>query len=794
MRPSPRLSFFAVACATGMLVCTVKAMDYPYDFAVTGDSAASGASEIAGWSFNSIGVSSGHANFNAGGDSIVLTDTFAQPITNIQVCYKASRADATRILCIDGFNQTTGEGPDARNFPISTSAWTPVDFAFDPADDIDYVEIWLGGSGSKGTWIIYSITIQTADPPPTIDPIPDQTVGSVNNLEFSFSVPVLTHERINFTVTAENVANPGTPIDPGDAFAYDYRDMDGYCFFHFSPSSIGMTSGQIRFTITGTASGVSASQSFVCTVVQGSLPTPPQVWSPWYSVGSVLAGRTLTEQVPWQEADNDEVTFTVFPTNTCHGTYSIGLHDGLFTFTPTAEDATTDIIYFKVHAEDKDGYDEAVFRVVVFPTRTPLITSITDQTLVYGDTLQIDLVAESTEYDVVHGDYIDDPLISSNITVKAGTTAPEGEYVFADGYLSFTPTTNDIGQTFIFTASATDLDGTTNQDFNVTVGLAAPVLKHCPVDQWTTTSFTADLEAAVPGATSYRLRHIHTEANGTVVTGYVDNATFPCVVSGLDTTNYVYDVQAQRGTTVSSWSNAKSIDLHNYIAPTYAIPMTGAARGVYRQDFNTLITSGSIYWYDARTIPGWYAASSSGSMSDEKITASEGATSETGILSCRVDADNIPNRALGLRAATQWDDFSFGAVFTNKCKYAVTNLTVTFTALQIRRYTTISKLHFSYARSGGFIELITSGLTWTDVEALRFTSPVQGSAAQLYPPATERLSASIPFEGANAIQPGEVIAMRWYLEAKNNYPTLAIDDLEIKWECAWPRQTVIYLQ
>ena len=129
----------------------------------------------------------------------------------------------------------------------------------------------------------------------------------------------------------------------------------------------------------------------------------------------------------------------------------------------------------------------------------------------------------------------------------------------------------------------------------------------------------------------------------------------------------------------------------------------------------------------------------------------------------------------------------------------MTNLTVTFTALQIRRYNTISKLHFSYAHSNGFIELTTPGLptpglTWTDVEALRFTSPKQGSAAQLYPPETRHLSASIPFEGANAIRPGEVIAMRWYLEAKHYYPTLAIDDLEVKWLCDWPRQTVIYLQ
>lgn len=55
-------------------------------------------------------------------------------------------------------------------------------------------------------------------------------------------------------------------------------------------------------------------------------------------------------------------------------------------------------------------------------------------------------------------------------------------------------------------------------------------------------------------------------------------------------------------------------------------------------------------------------------------------------------------------------------------------------------------------------------------------------------------TADIPFEGANAIQPGEVIAMRWYLDAKRNYPTLGIDDLIVSWECAWPHCTVIILQ
>ncbi len=630
--------------------------------------------------------------------------------------------------------------------------------------------------GSSGTWIIYNLTVYTTDPPPTLEAIEDQNIGSNNEIDHLAFFPAT-------SVSGDALVISVTTASDIPSASYGVFQENGSWFFRFSPEDAGVTSGNVDFTISATGIGGTTSVSFTVAVTAGVVKTEP-TFDP-IAGQSALALRTLTVPFTVREADGDEIRTNYFcQTSGVTGTYGIDAN-GSFFYTPSLADAAIGTVAFRITATDTEGMGQGDFTVTVAAGTPPVIGPIAPQTVVYDGMNEVTLALTPTD---------GDKITATNVTVKTGTPNPIGAYTFSDLVFRFAPAADDINQTFFFTASATDFDGTTNVDFKVTVALATPVLKHCPVDQWTTTSFTADIETAVPGATSYRLRHIHTEANGTVVTGYVDNATFPCVVSGLDTTNYVYDVQAQRGTTVSSWSNAKSIDLHNYIAPTYTIPMTGAARGVYRQDFNSLITSGSIYWYDARTIPGWYAASSSGSMSDEKITASKGVSSETGILSCQVDTNNIPNRALGLRAATQWDDFSFGAVFTNKCKYAVTNLTVTFTALQIRRYTTISKLHFSYARSNGFIELITSGLSWTDVEALRFTSPIQGSSAQLYPPATERLSASIPFEGANAIQPGEVIAMRWYLEAKNNYPTLAIDDLEIKWECAWPRQTVIYLQ
>ena len=326
------------------------------------------------------------------------------------------------------------------------------------------------------------------------------------------------------------------------------------------------------------------------------------------------------------------------------------------------------------------------------------------------------------------------------------------------------------------------------------VDLDAPVLKHCPVDQWTATSFTADIEAAVPGATSYTLRYVHHGNDGVSVTNIVPVASFPYVVSGLATTNYVYDVQAVSGATTSQWSNAKSIDLHAYIEPTYAIPMTGAARGTYHQDFDCLISSGSAYWYDARTIAGWYAADSSGSLSDVKYSANDGGSSGTGLFSCKVDDFNVTNRALAAKAKTQYDDLSFGVMFTNQCAFAVTNIAVSFTAMQFRRYQPISHLYFSYTRSNRLIDYNDPDNVWTSVGTLDFSAPTQGSPARIYPPTAASRMADIPFEGANAIQPGEVIVLRWFLDAKNNYPTLGIDDLTVSWECALPDYTVITVQ
>ena len=793
MRPSPRLSFLAAACTVAMMASSAVALDFEYDMSFNGEQPVND-NVAKAWRFTNISASDGHAQINSNKDEMISTNSFAMPITNVLIQYKCSNANPPRKLHL---MQVLGEedyGDDYAFTPTTSKTW--VSFPFPASDNVKGVYLYPI-SGQSGNWNIYHITIQTADPPPTITiQSPPQQAGTASDLVVHFAATSFEGDApLTFSATATNLTS-GVTITDQSYFHFDHNysmmHPDYYDFTFHTPA--GLEPCEMRFTITATGRGGSASQSFDCTFTEGVVPTPPQIYSPWLNPPFVLAGRTISGRVGCEEADGDEVTFSFVSGTSQQGTFTIDPSSGDFSFTPTLQDVgdSPEVHVFTVRATDKDDSSDANITIVVFPVSQPKLTPIDDLTMAFGDTLLIDLEAEATEY--VQGEYIDDPLISSNITIKAGTTAPEGEYVFEDGCLSFTPNTNDVGQTFIFTASATDFDGTTNQDFNVTVGLAKPVLKHCPIDDWTATSFTANLEAAIPGATSYTLRYVHNEDDGTVVTGYVNDATFPCVVENLSATNYVYDVQAKRGATTSAWSNAKSIDLHKYIAPTYAIPMTGAARGSHHETFDGLISSGSAYWYDARTIPGWYAASSSGSMSDVKYAANTGGSSGTGILSCQVDDEAVTNRALAARADTQYDEFSFGVMFTNMCKYAVTNLHVSFTAMQFRRYNPISHLYFSYTRSNRLIDYNDPANIWTPVGALDFAAPTQGSSARLYPPTEVPKSADIPFEGVNAIQPGEVIALRWYLDAKSNYPTLGIDDLEVSWRCAWPSHTVIMLQ
>ena len=769
MRPSPRLSFLAAACTVAMMALPTVARTYEYTLTSAPD----------GWTF----VESSSSKFTPNGfcfahaNAEMQTAAFDGPITNI--VFSGHRTSS----CTRQIKFTAGD---------VTETWLTETLVGESLSEFKAVELPalddirsfnLKSVGGAKNFYLKTVVVSIADPPPTVSEISDQEVGSANTLTVSgITVSSFTGDNIQVTASAtcggENVDPTSYSISLG---------ANGLYTLTFTPADAGINSGVVSFTVTAVGAGGPASESFDCTVTTGVVKTKPTI-DP-IPKQTVYTLHPLYVPFVVREADEGDWVITNAPT-VVSSTIPQGRFgydsNGSFFFTPETADAALSPVVFSITATDPEGdSDPATISVEILPGTPPSMSPIARQTVAYGSTNFVPIAISKTE---------DDPITATNLTVKAETDAPTGDFAVEDGKAWFAPAVADIGNTFSFTLAAEDMHGLSSTSYDVSVILAKPVLKHCPVEDWTPTSFTANLEAAVPGATSYTLRYIRHEDDGTPVTNTVSVASFPYVVSGLATTNYVYDVQAVRGAVVSAWSNAKSIDLHAYIAPTYAIPMKGAARGSHHETFDGLISSGSAYWYDARTIPGWYAASSSGSMSDVKYAANTGGSSGTGILSCQVDDEAVTNRALAARADTQYDKFSFGVMFTNQCRYAVTNLHVSFTAMQFRRYEHISHLYFSYTRSNRLIDYNDPENIWTPVDTLKFSAPTQGSSARIYPPTEAPKSADIPFEGVNAIQPGEVIALRWYLDAKNNYPTLGIDDLEVSWRCAWPSHTVIMLQ
>jgi hypothetical protein len=222
--------------------------------------------------------------------------------------------------------------------------------------------------------------------------------------------------------------------------------------------------------------------------------------------------------------------------------------------------------------------------------------------------------------------------------------------------------------------------------------------------------------------------------------------------------------------------------------------MRGAAHGSYTQDFNSLPSSGSGIWYDARTLQGWYATAYATSISEDSLTCFAWNTNNkaNGFFSFETENGNPSNRGLGAKNYDRDSYCQFGVAFTNECRYAVTNLSVAFSAWQFRKGAAYTTLCFQYRKTSA-VQPLDDHIGWNDFNALNYTSTVKESADKMEPVSTNLVD-NIAFTGDNAVQPGEVIMLKWYVDWINNGVPLGIDDLEVKWECAWPRQTVIILQ
>lgn len=161
----------------------------------------------------------------------------------------------------------------------------------------------------------------------------------------------------------------------------------------------------------------------------------------------------------------------------------------------------------------------------------------------------------------------------------------------------------------------------------------------------------------------------------------------------------------------------------------------------------------------------------------------------TGFYSFETEKGNSSNLGIGVKNSRWSDGYTFAVAFTNTCQCAVTNIHVSFTAHQFRYGKGYTQLCLAHAVSDSVKSLSSSG--WKADEAFYFDPDLTQNAAAMDPHKTEDFAGDIALTGDDAVQPGQILMLRWQNVAENNSVPVGIDDLTVEWKCAWSAHTII---
>jgi uncharacterized protein len=190
----------------------------------------------------------------------------------------------------------------------------------------------------------------------------------------------------------------------------------------------------------------------------------------------------------------------------------------------------------------------------------------------------------------------------------------------------------------------------------------------------------------------------------------------------------------------------------------------------YSQSFDTLANTGSPTWANDVTIPGWYSSRTA-------YTAGTG-SSNTGAL-YSFGAASGSDRALGAVSSDSTGTVLYGVQFTNNTTNIITGLNIGYTGEQWRNSGTNTAQTVDFQYQIGASSL-TSG-TWTDFNALDFTSPVFSTAAAALNGnlAANQTVLSNTLSGLS-VNPNQQIWLRWSdVDHTGSDHGLAIDNFSI---------------
>jgi hypothetical protein len=143
----------------------------------------------------------------------------------------------------------------------------------------------------------------------------------------------------------------------------------------------------------------------------------------------------------------------------------------------------------------------------------------------------------------------------------------------------------------------------------------------------------------------------------------------------------------------------------------------------YTQNFDTLASIGATNtWTNDSTLPGWYAAQGSGSLTTYR--ANNG-SSTTGAL-YSYGSTGSTDRALGSLSSVTPLTLYYGVRMVNDTGLAIASFVITYTGEQWRvgsnTVAPLQKLAFAY-RVGSVVTDVVAG-AWADAPAFDFVSPV----------------------------------------------------------------------
>jgi len=210
--------------------------------------------------------------------------------------------------------------------------------------------------------------------------------------------------------------------------------------------------------------------------------------------------------------------------------------------------------------------------------------------------------------------------------------------------------------------------------------------------------------------------------------------------------------------------------------------------GDYFQDFDSLATSGTAnVWSDNTTLPGWYAAKTSGGTEVTTYRGGDGSSNAGAIWSLGIaGVSNSTDRALGSIASGTPGNFAYGLRLLNDTGVTLSNITVSYTGEQWRNggNTSPQTLAFSYRISATPISNAdaVNANAWTSFPALSFVTPIatanagaiDGNAA-----ANRAAFAPVLLSGVT-VAAGEEIFLRWLdPNDSGNDHGFGIDDLVV---------------